>query len=301
MRNLHLSLRGRLSFLGLAPFFLLSTVGVVFGSSFDIAAVSFLEGSHLSISDEAKNALLLCISNDRKATGWTTEVKSDDTVYSMEVISIPRAQIKSAQSSNNNSAMRRSLSRATLRLAIYLDNGKLDRKRFPNYDAANYALLISYQGRIKGGIQSFSRAIGHHAISLVWVRRKDINTEKTVKFENQLSDDYCKYLYKTAIDLFNSGKYDEALRTFHQIHYMAWSNVKAYLGAAACFLEMDRKEDAIKLTSELVNSMSKDMTTDELASAGSILFDAGEKDEGFNVLKLAYKMLKSVTSKEVSK
>ena len=301
MKNLHLSLRGRLGFLGLAPFFLLSLVNIVWGSSFDVAAVSFLEESHLSISDEARSALLLCISNDRQATGWTVEVESDDTVYSMEVISIPRAQIRLAQKSNNNSAMRRSLSRATLRLAVYLDNGRLDRKRFSNYDAANYALLMSYRGRIKGGIQSFSRAIGYSAISLVWVRRTDIKTDYAIKAETQLSNYYCKYLYKTATDLFNSGKYDEALRALHQIHYMAWSDINAYLGAATCFLKMGQKDNAIQLTSNLVNTLSKDMTSDEMASAGSILFDAGEKDEGFNVLKLAYKMLKSANSKEVKR
>ena len=134
--------------------------------------------------------------------------------------------------------MRRSLTIAALRLAVYLDDGRLDRKYFSNYEAANYALLMSYRGKIKGGIQSFSRTIGYSAISLVWVKRRDIKSDNTEKDENQFSNDYCKYLYKTAADLFNSGKYDEALQALHQIHYMTWSDINAYLEAALCFLKM---------------------------------------------------------------
>ena len=52
-----------------------------------------------------------------------------------------------------------------------------------------------------------------------------------------------------------------------------------------------RNENAIKLTSELVNVFSKDMTPDEMANAGKILFEAGDKDKGFSVLGTAYKML----------
>lgn len=297
MKNLLSTLRSKLSFVGLAPFLFIALGSTAFGSSYSRAAISFLEESHLSISDEAKKVLISCVSNDRNSTGWTAEIKSEDTVYAVETLSIPKAQVKSVQNSNNDSAMRRSLSRATLRLAVFLDNGKLDRKRFSNHNAANYALLMSYRGRIKGGIQSFSKAIGDYAVSLVWVKRENVKADNTAKSETQLADDYCKYLYKTATDLFNAGKYDEALQTFHQIHYMSWANTSAYLGASACFLEMKQNDDAIKLASELVNVFSKDMTPDEMASAGKILFEAGEKDKGFGILGTAYKMLKSGNSK----
>lgn len=294
MRNLHL--RRRLSFLGLAPFLLIAFASAAFGNSSYNAAISFLEESHHSLSDVSKRALLSCASNDRNSTGWTAEILSEDTVYAVETVPILKAQTKSAQNSNKNSAMRRSLSRATLHLAVFLDNGKLDRKRFSNYDAANYALLMSYKDRIKGGIQSFSRAVGDYAVSLVWAKRENITAGNTAKYESHLTDDYCKYLYKTAADLFSAGKYDKALQTFHQIHYMSWANTGAYIGASACFLEMKQNDDAIKLASELVNVFSKDMTPDEMASAGKILFEAGEKDKGFSVLGTAYKMLKSSKS-----
>lgn len=277
--------------MGLAPFLLIAFVSATFGNSSYNAAISFLEESHHSLSDEAKRVLLSCVSNDRNSTGWTAEISPEDTVYAVETVPISKAHTKSAQNSNKNSAMRRSLSRATLRLAIYLDNGKLDRKRFSNYDAANYALLMSYRGRIKGGIQSFSRAVGDYAVSLVWTKRENITAGNTTKSETQLTDDYCKYLYKTAADLCSAGKYDKALQAFHQIHYMSWANTGAYIGVSACFLEMRQNDDAIKLTSELVNVFSKDMTPDEMANAGKILFEAGDKDKGFSVLGTAYKML----------
>ena len=284
--------------MSLALFTLFALENSAFGISFDAAAVSFLEESHLSISDTAKNMLISCVSNDKGATGWTAEIKSEDTVYALEVMTIPTAKIKSNQNSNNQAAMRRSLSRATLRLALYLDNGKLNRERFSNENAANYALLMSYSGRIKGGLQSFSRAIDNRAVSLMWVRRGAVKEDSNAKSETQLTDDYCKYLYKTANDLFNAKKFDEALKTFHQIHYMTWANIDAYLGASLCFLKMNQKDDAIKLTSELVNVFSKDMKPDEMANAGKILFNAGQKDEGFNILELAYKNLRSQGGKK---
>ena len=287
-----------LSFLSLALFSFIATVNIAFGNSFDESAVSFIEESHLSISNEAKNILISCVSNDRSATGWTAEIKSEDTVYAIEVLAIPTAKIKSNQNSNNQAALRRSLSRATLRLALYLDNGKLNRERFSNENAANYALLMSYSGKIKGGLQSFSKAIDNRAVSLVWVRRSAVKEDSDAKSETRLNDDYCKYLYKTANDLFNAKKFDEALKTFHQIHYMAWANIDAYLGTSLCFLKMNQKDDAIKLASELVNVFSKDMTPDEMANAGKILFNAGQKDEGFNILELAYKNLKSQRGKK---
>ena len=296
MKNIFLFSKRGLSFLSLALFILFAPVNLAFGKSFDTAAVSFLEEAHLSISDTAKNTLISCVSNDRNTTSWTAEIKSEDTVYALEVMAIPTAKIKSNQNSNNQAALRRSLSKATLRLAVYLDNGKLNRERFANENAANYALLMSYRGKIKGGIQSFSKAIDNYAVSLAWVKRDNVNDSNNAQSETQLTEDYCKYLYKTANDLFNAKKFDEALKTFHQIHYMAWANIDSYIGASLCFLKMDQKDDAIKLASELVNVFSKDMTADEMANAGKILFTAGQKDDGFNTLEIAYKMLKSNNS-----
>ena len=294
MKNINLfSSKVRLSILSLASLFFIAFTGASFGNSFDVAAISFLEESHLSISDEAKNILLSCVSNDRNSTGWTVEIKSDDTIYSLEVIKIPAAKIKSKQNSNNDAAKDRALSRALVRLAVYLDNGKLNRQNFPNDDAANYALLMSYRGKVKGGIQSFSRAMGNNfAVSLVWGKGAVLKKNAASQPKNQLNDDYCKYLYKTANDLFHKKDFNGALKTFHQIHYRAWADVSAYLGASVCFLKMDQKEDAVKLASELINVLSKDMTADEMASAGRILFRAGEKDKGFSTLEQAYKKLK---------
>ena len=211
MKTMNLFLKVRLS-VSLASLFFIAFTGVSFGNSFDFAAVSFLQESHLTISDETKNILISCISNDKNSKGWAVEVKSDDTIYALEVLEIPTAKIKSNQKSNNNAAVKRSLSRATLRLALYLDNGKLNRKRFPNDEAANYALLMSYRGKIKGGVQSFSRAIGDdYAVSLVWVNRSALKEDTGGQSENQLNDDYCKYLYKTANDLFQAKKSGQSM------------------------------------------------------------------------------------------
>ena len=96
----------------------------------------------------------------------------------------------------------------------------------------------------------------------------------------------------------HKGDYVQALETFKQIHFMSWANVKAYLGASICFLKMDRPDDAGRLASEVFSVLSNDMTPDEMANAGKILFNAGEKDKGFNVLELACGLLKSQGGKK---
>ena len=232
------SVKGKLSSLLFIIMFLLSISScAAFGeSSFTSAAISFLNNTNLSIPDEARNILLSCISSDKTSTGWVIE--SNSVIYALEVDAIPRAKVSTSQNSINKAAMRRSLTRATLRLAVYLDNGKLNRKYFSHKEAADYALLMSYSGRIKGGIQSYSRESGTYAVSLVWVNREALqNTGQTQtqdqrQYEAQILNDYSRYLYKQAHDLFKSGNFAEALKTFHQIHYMSWANTSAYLGAS---------------------------------------------------------------------
>ena len=251
------------------------------------AALAFLEDM-ASLSEEARQALVRCVSDAPEETAWAAE--SGGTVYALAVVPVQRSKNSLAQSQMKNSAQKRAQLRAATKLAIILDNGKLNREYFSDPDAADYALRVSWQGHVKGGIQSHSRIIEGVAVALAWAERSKLKPEPLSKA--RLTEDYSKFLYDRAQELFKAGKFAEALETFHQIHYMAWANVKAYLGAAECFLQMEKPDDAGSLASDLVRAMSGDMKPDELAEAARILYRSGRKDEGFTAMERAYMMLK---------
>ena len=260
--------------------------GVALGEPLPEAALSFL--TQVPLAEEVRGALASCVSEDRRASEWT--VKLGEVVYALCAIPLPQSAGKSAfvQNSLKQDALNRAQLRALTRLALVLDAGRLDRGRFPNAEAADYALSVAYRGRIKGGLQSFSRVVGDVAASLAWVDRASLSGEPIP--ERQLTDGYCAFLYRRAQGLFNAGKFPEALEAFHQIHYMAWANAGAYLGASACFLQMGQAEDAGNLASEMLQVLSADMSAGETAEAARILHHSGRKDEGFAAMDRAYRM-----------
>ena len=96
-------------------------------------------------------------------------------------------------------------------------------------------------------LQSSANIVGRIVVGLAWV---GLESDEPLP-EKQITENYCKYLYKRAQNFFNKGDYVQALETFKQIHFMSWANVKAYLGASICFLKMDRPDDAKKSASEV--------------------------------------------------
>ena len=260
--------------------------------SFSDAAVSYVEDA--LITDEAKTAITGVISNDVEADEWLTV--SDNVLYSLCVKRVPDiknrkpAVIKTIE----RDSMRLAVMRAETNIALYLDKGRLNRKVYSDKEAADFALRTSYLAGLKG-VQSSANIINKQAVGLVSVSLKDNNIEHIGKSLSGkvITENYCSYLYKKAHNFFNKGDYGKALETFRQIHFMAWANVNAYLGASICFLKMDKPEDASKLASEVFSVLSKDMTPDETASVGRILFRTGDKDKGFAILERAYKMLKT--------
>ena len=260
--------------------------GAAPGAPLPEAALSFL--AQVPLSEEVKMRLASCVSGDRRASEWTVEI--GEAVYSLCAIPLPQNSGKSAfvQNSLRQDALNRAQLRALTRLALRLDGGRLDRKRFPNAEAADYALSVSYRGRLKGGLQSITRAIGDAVVGLVWVNRASLPAEPIP--EGQITEGYCAFLYRRAQGLFNAGNFPEALAAFHQIHYMAWANAGAYLGASACFLQMGQPGDAGNLASEMAQVLSADMSHEETAAAARILYRSGRKDEGFAAMDRAYRM-----------
>lgn len=254
----------------------------------ETAALAFLEDM-ASLTDETRQALVRCVSDDPKAAAWATE--SGGTVYALAVVPVQRSKNSLAQSQMRNSAQKKAQLRAATKLAILLDNGKLNREYFSDPDAADYALRVSWQGRVKGGLQSYSNIMEGTAVALVWADRSNLKAEPVSK--GQLTGQYCTFLYSRAQELFKAGKFEDALAAFHQIRYVDGTNVRAFLGASECFLRMERPDDAGRLTLELIQALSGDMKPDELAEAARILHKSGRKDEGFSAMERAYQMARA--------
>lgn len=276
----------------LAITLLLVIAGAAQCFDFSNAAVSYVKDA--LITEEAKRAITGVISNDSSANGWITV--TDNVLYSLCVIRVPEvknrkpAVIKTIE----RDSMKVAVMRAETNIALYLDKGRLNRKIYADREAADFALRTSYSARLKG-VQTGANIINNQAVGLVSVSLDANNLEHIAETlsEKAITENYCSYLYRKAQNFFNKGDYGKALETFRQIHFMAWANVNAYLGASLCFLKMSKHEDASRLALEVFSVFSEDMTPDETASVGSILFRSGEKDRGFMILERAYKMLKS--------
>ena len=251
-------------------------------SAFEIDEVNgFLEKI---ISEKVHEKFSQKVNKDINASSWIVE--HEEVVYVLCAVKIQKDEDSFMQNSLRYAALRNSSIKAASNLALYLDEGKTNSKNFENKNAFNHVLRVHYESNLK--FNSATKIIGDTAFSLVWANKVRVPVD-----EKDFNRDYCEYLYQQAQNYFLSEKFPEALKTFQQIHYMSWSSIDSYLGAALCFLRMNQKDDAEKLTSELISVLSKDMTPDEFFSAGQILFHSGNKDKGFQILEHAYKMLKS--------
>ncbi len=251
------------------------------------AALVFLKSA--PISDKIKDNLSVCVTERPGASGWVME--NGSLLYVLSATPVPQDEDPELQTSLEVEALNRAFTNAVTHLAIYLNDGQLDRKRFSNRDAANYALRVSFEKNIKGIVQSKSDVVNGIAVSLLWTEQAATLLRYALPGE-QFTNNYCAFLYQSARDLFESGDFPGALELFHKIHYMEWANVGAYLGAAVCFLEMGQEEDAGGLAFEMWQILSKDMNTDDMASAAKILYRSGRKDEGFAVMENAYLKIK---------
>ncbi len=250
------------------------------------------------ISDEGKALLEKQIKDnpDCWMNGWTA--RGDKALYVLGAVQIPQDSEPELQISLDTEALNRSFLKAVTGLAVCLDGNRLDRKKFSDETAANYALKVFYEGALKGGVQSQSANLGKEAVTLVWLADEAAKAAAELKLPAEaITADYCDVLYKRARELFERGNFPEALEVFHKIHYMEWANVEAYLGASTCFLKMDQKDDSGRLASELFSTLGEKMTDSETAATARILYGSGLKDEGFSVMEKAYLKLQSEVKK----
>ena len=268
----------------IAAIILLLQADILYSGIIREKALSFIGGA--SIPEGARKILIDSIMENPENFNFIVE--SEGFIYSLKILQIPRIKSgnKFAQNSISSNYARIAELQATTELTKYLDKGRLNRKIFNNSEAADYAIRVFYSQKIR--IQSLTSIIDDSALSLVFTAKNNAPELS----EHEIMNNYCKYLYEQAQKFFSKKDFVNALEILHQIHYMSWADISAYLGASYCFLQMNQKEDAAKLTLELINTMSQDMKADDFASAGRILFYSGLKDEGFNAIEQAYNLLK---------
>ncbi len=228
-----------------------------------------------------KGKIIQAVSENPRSSLFTAE--HSQTVYSLSIIPVRKSQYIDMQKALNMAAINQASLKAALNLAKSLDNHKTPSKNFPDSDTVERVLLEHYEGRVR--FNSSAKIIGENAFALVWSIKANFPMN-----ESEVNMKYNKYLYDRGQEYFSAGKYSEALRSFKSIRFREWKNVEAYLGAGVCLIEMGSKEYAGQLVSEAVNFAGADMTADDLALAGRILFEAGRKDEGFDVLERAYNL-----------
>lgn len=242
----------------------------------------------LTIPDAVKNELgdRLATMSPEKSQGWV--VSGPQAVYVFGLVPVPQDDDPELQVSLDAEAQNRSALKALTLLARRMTEGRLDRKKFEDEDAADYALGSYYQEVLKGGVQSRSAVFGRTAYTLLWVAEPMAGRLLTEELpEKRLTVSYCERLYQRGSELMKSGDYEGALSVFHKIHYLEWANVGAYLDAAECFLRVKKNEDAVLLAQELLKTLEAKMSPGEMARAGRILFRGGRTDEGFAVLEKA--------------
>ncbi|BBF45497.1 hypothetical protein lbkm_4264 [Lachnospiraceae bacterium KM106-2] len=75
------------------------------------------------------------------------------------------------------------------------------------------------------------------------------NTIKDKTFKNAYSS-----IYSQGWNLFNKGKYDEALKNFKNARKLQSDDANSYFGMGRCYEMLDKKEDAIKIYNDIVDN-----------------------------------------------
>lgn len=271
-------------------FIIWAFVGTAHSFAPNQAAISFV--SNALIATESKKAIIEAISDDASAHEWI--IINGNVLHSVYALRVPEAQNKKpvVVKTIERDTMKLAVLRAETNIALYLDKGRLNREVYTDKEAADFALRTFYSAKLQG-VQSSTSLVENIAVGLVSASLNNIASLEEALPENIITENYCSYLYNKAQNSFNKGDYNKALETFRQIHFLAWANVNAYLGASLCFLKMDKPDDAGKLASELFTALSGDMTPDQKASTAKLLFHSNRKDEAFSVLMDAFTSLKS--------
>jgi tetratricopeptide (TPR) repeat protein len=236
------------------------------------AAEIFLSG--LEISQPARFALVEKISDGGDGP---FVVESGASVYSLAVGKARSDRDEDVRRELEAMEGRVQVLSARRALVMHIMKERVDRKRYSDDDALGNALDSIFVGRIQGA-QSASDIVDGWAISLVWLSPETANAVRSAfPPEDDLHNGYNEFLYERAKRMFDAGRYNDALPIFKHIHDLKWANVGLYLDASECFLRVGDAGEARKLLAELIETLAPEMGSDDLARAGRLFREAGDR------------------------
>lgn len=249
--------------------------------------------SELNINKSIINKLIRDLDYINKEQERGAAAKSDDGMYYLALVPVPDA----GKSGSNSPAVRleaaaqsRALFLSRTRLALALGETKTDRKLYIYNDALASALYALYAPI---GIEAKAGVIINNKLKFAAALAK-ISPEKAAALVSEalpqkiLTGEYCRELYfNQAKQIFNAGRYAEALPLFQNLHDLKYMNIEAYLDAAECFVKTGAPKECIKLIKELRAALENNMTSDDLSRLGSLCLDAGDKDGALDAFNLA--------------
>lgn len=256
----------------------------IYGKDFQALSSSFMAGIPFLPSKIVRENLATGLKSS--GNNYASYYYDDrGNVYSLVIVPVPDDSDSDVSSELGISAQNAALLEAQSRLAFILGQGGTDRNLFMYDDALGSALLKYYQDGISSrklrGIETAAGVLegGKFAAG---VARISSGTAKILGADipkpGTLDDDYCRFLYRRrALILFRSGRYEEALPVFRNIHDFRWSDVGAYLDASECFLRTGRAEECVKLLRELSSTLDGKMSSADFRRSGNLFREAGDK------------------------
>jgi tetratricopeptide (TPR) repeat protein len=110
--------------------------------------------------------------------------------------------------------------------------------------------------------------------------------------ENAMDTAYCAALFPKARELFEEGRYEEALPIYQELHSLRWAKPAAYLDAADCYLRGGDSESAARLAEETAVELDDAMDHALLRRAGDILLNAGKETSAERFYRRAVEKLR---------
>jgi tetratricopeptide (TPR) repeat protein len=252
--------------------------------SLEEAAGIFL--SEAKILPEAAKVLLGKIGESAHTTAYVADVSAG--TYSFYAAPAPSDGEADVRAALERARMIAAAIRARANLLLFVASGRLDRKIYSDGEALGGAFISFFTSKGVSGVQSASDVSDGWVMSLAWMERGTADAYRAFSpVSADINDGYCAALYAGAKRDFDAGRYADALPVFKKIHDLKWADTGAYLDAAECFLRSGEPGESKKLLAELVETLGDDMSSDELARAGDLFRESGDKKSAEKAYVLA--------------
>ena len=210
--------------------------------------------------------------------------------YYLAVVPVRLHKARDVQSELNIAAQNRALFISRTRLALALGQGKVLSNLYLYSEALAPALYTYYAPRgieAKAGLIELNSKKFAVALARILPENAAALSDDVPPAEI-LNAEYSRELYfNHAKQIFNAGRYKDALPLFKNLHDLKFMNISAYLDAAECFLKTGEPNECLKLINELRAELEDAMSSRELERAGVLCREAGDRDAALSAFNKA--------------